>query len=183
MTCSASMCCCQRTWYHVLLSMTNLLQLAVWNLWCLCISAHHQKNALYLCSPSALYPCILKHILLPDTYSISSIRLLFLLLFVLVWLVFKGGLYFVGKLVDSNGGWNKYMWAIQIGTIGADSSTHRLLVLLSAMETSLKTWAGLEIAQWASVVIISIGVCAPHIVAAATIWRRRLIKEIAVKCW
>ena len=53
-----------------------------------------------------------------------------------------------------------------------------LSVLLSAVETSLRTQTAQEIAQEASVGIISIHVCALRIVAAATIRGYRLIKEI-----
>ena len=83
-----------------------------------------------------------------------------------LWLLFEGG---VGKLADSNDGWNRYMWVIQLGLIDTGSSTHSLSVLLSAMEMSPRTQTGLEITQWASVAIISMCVRVPCILAVATI--------------
>ena len=62
-------------------------------------------------------------------------------------LLFEGGVYFVGKPADSNNDWNRYMRAIQIAMIDAGSSTCSLSVLLLAVETSLRTWTALEIAQ------------------------------------
>ena len=94
--------------------------------------------------------------------------LLFYSLFFLVWLVFEGSLYFIGEAADSNDGWNKYMWAIQLGLIDAGSSTWSLSVLLSAVETSFRTWTPLEIAQWAIAAIISMHVHVQRILAMAT---------------
>ena len=81
------------------------------------------------------------------TYHIFSIRHrgYFISLFVLVQPLIKGGYYFgiicfIGKQVDSNDSWIRYMQAIQLGLIDAGSSTPSLSVLLSAMETSLRTW-------------------------------------------
>ena len=84
-------------------------------------------------------------------------------LFILVWLLFEGGIYFIGTPPDSNDGWIRYMWALQLGLIDTGSSMHSLLVLLSAVETSLRTHTVLEIAQWESVGIISTQVCVPHV--------------------
>ena len=126
------------------------------------------------------------------------------LLFVLVWLLFKGGVYFVGKSADTNGGWNRYMRVIQLGLTDAGKSTRSLPNLqLSAVETSLRTQihVALEIAQWVSAcecqrvnvggnylyvycvyqpryylraAFISLGAAD----CVATIWGWRLIKEI-----
>ena len=51
----------------------------------------------------------------------------------------QGGVYVVGKPADSNDGWIRYMRVIQLGLIDAGSSTCSLSVLLSAVETSLRT--------------------------------------------
>ena len=80
--------------------------------------------------------------------------LLFLLLLVLGRLLFKGGVYFVGKPADSNDGWNKYMRTLQLDLIDTGSSMCSVSVLLLAMETSLRTRAALEIAQWASAALL-----------------------------
>ena len=73
------------------------------------------------------------------------------------WLLFKGGIYFIGKSIDSND-WNRYMQAIEIGMIDTGSSKCSLSVLLS-VKTSLRTQTGLEIAQSASAAIISTRIC------------------------
>ena len=93
-------------------------------------------------------------------------------------LLFEDGVYFVVKLADSNSDWNKYMRAIQLGMIDTGSSTCSLSVLLSAVEMSLRTWTGLEIAQWASVAIISTHVRVPCILATATILGRHLCSQL-----
>ena len=62
------------------------------------------------------------------------------------------------------------MRAIQVGLIDTGSSTRSLSVLLSAMETSLRTQTPLEITQWVSVAIISTRIRPPCILAVATIW-------------
>ena len=70
---------------------------------------------------------------------------------------------------------NRYMRAMQLGLIDAGSSTCSLSVLLSTVETSLRTRTALEIAQGALAGIISRHIHAPRILAAAaTIWGRRL---------
>ena len=74
-------------------------------------------------------------------------QLLFYSLFILVQLLIEGGVYFVGRLLDGNNGSIRYMRAIQLGLIDADSNMHSLSVLLSAVEMSLRTQTGLEIAQ------------------------------------
>ena len=61
------------------------------------------------------------------------------------------------------------MWAIQKGMIGAGSSTRSLSVLLSAVETSLRTRTALEIAQFALAASISMRICALCTLAVATI--------------
>ena len=63
------------------------------------------------------------------------------------WLLFKGGIYFVGKPVDSIEGLIRYMGVIQLGLIDAGSTSHSLSILLSAVETSLRKRTALEIAQ------------------------------------
>ena len=55
------------------------------------------------------------------------------------WLLFEGRVYFVGKPVDSNDGWIRYMRTLQLGLIDVVSSMHSLSIPLSAMETSLRT--------------------------------------------
>ena len=74
-------------------------------------------------------------------------QLLFYSLFILVQLLIESGVYFVGRLLDGNDGSIRYMRAIQLGLIDAGSSMHSLSVLLSAVEMSLRTQTGLEIAQ------------------------------------
>ena len=64
----------------------------------------------------------------------------------MLWLLFGGS--FVVKPADSNDDWIRYVWVIQLGMIDAGSSTRSFSVLLSAVETSLRTWTALEIAQW-----------------------------------
>ena len=61
------------------------------------------------------------------------------------------------------------MRAIQVGMIDAGSSMRILSVLLSAVETSLRTQTDLEIAQLASTAIISMRIRVLHILAVATI--------------
>ena len=56
----------------------------------------------------------------------SDTTLLFFMLFALVQLLFEGSFYFIGKPVDSDDGWKKYMRAIQLGLIDAGSSAHSL---------------------------------------------------------
>ena len=63
---------------------------------------------------------------------------------------------------------------LHVGLIDASSSTHSLSVLLSPVEMSLRTQTALEIPRWASAGIISTRVCAPHVLAMATIQGRRL---------
>ena len=62
------------------------------------------------------------------------------------------------------------MRAIQLRLIDTGSSTHSLLVLLSAMKMNLRAWRALEIAQWVSAEIISTCVRALCILAMATLW-------------
>ena len=69
------------------------------------------------------------------------------------------------------------MWVIQIGMIDTGSSTCSLSVLLSAVEMSLRTLTGLEIIQWATCI------CAPHILATATIWGRHLFRSQLPIVW
>ena len=73
-------------------------------------------------------------------------------------LLFEGGVYFVGKPADSNASWNR----LHAGYTARSDSTHSLSVLLSAMETSLRTQTTLKIAQWASTRIISTCVHTNH---------------------
>ena len=40
----------------------------------------------------------------------------------MLWLLFEGGIYFIGKPVDSNNGWIRYMQAIQLGLIDAGTA-------------------------------------------------------------
>ena len=40
----------------------------------------------------------------------------------MLWLLFEGGIYFVGKPVDSNNGWIRFMQAIQLGLIDAGTA-------------------------------------------------------------
>ena len=63
---------------------------------------------------------------------------------------------------------------MQLGLIDAGSSTRSLSVLLSAMETSLRTQITLETAQWAWAGIISTRICVLCVLAAANIRGRRL---------
>ena len=73
-------------------------------------------------------------------FNQMSQRVLFFSLFILVWLLFKGSVYFIGKLADISDDWNRYMLAIQLGLIDPGSSMRSISVLLSAVETSLRTW-------------------------------------------
>ena len=51
----------------------------------------------------------------------DAVATIFFSLFILVRLLFKGGVYFVGKPMDSNDSWNKHMHALQLGLIDAGS--------------------------------------------------------------
>jgi len=64
-------------------------------------------------------------------------------MFILVWLLIEGEVYFIEKPVDSNDSWIRYNWVIQLGLMEAGGSTPSLLVLLVAMEMSLRTWTAL----------------------------------------
>ena len=110
-------------------------------------------------------------------------------LFLLVRLLFEGGIYmyFLGKPADSTDGRMRYMWAIQLGLIDSasnddwiryiwaiqlgliDAGSSYTSVLLSAVETSLRTWTPLEIAQWALVEVIYTCIRALHKLATATV--------------
>ena len=118
---------------------------------------------MYMYQGSQLNKCMIPY------FFDQTPQLLFYSLFILAQLLIEGGVYFVGRLLDGNNGWIRYMLAIQLGLIDVGSSMHSLSVLLSAMETSLRTRTGLEIAHWASVAIISTWVRALCILAAATI--------------
>ena len=144
-----------------------------------CITSPHHTKSLFE-HPAFLFGYFYDHAA-RLIYCISSVRhhgfyffFFFFLLFVLVQLLFNGGVCFIGKLADSNDSWIRYMWVIQLGLTDAGSSTRNLLVLLSAVEMSLRTQTALEIAQWAWVGIIVQHIHAPHILAAATIRGRHL---------
>ena len=94
---------------------------------------------------------------------------LFFIAVYFVWLLFEGGDYFIGKLADSNDGWIRCMWPIQLGLIDTGSSMCSLSVLLSAMGTTLRKCTALEIAQWAPAGIICTHARALRILAVATI--------------
>ena len=85
-------------------------------------------------------------------------------------LLFQGSVYFI---VYS---WIRYMWGIQLGLIDIGSSVCSLSAPLSAVNTSLRKCTTLEIAQWASAGMITTRVYAPLVLAAATIWGRRLFR-------
>ena len=55
------------------------------------------------------------------------------------WLLFKGSVQFFGKPADINNGLIRYVQALQRWLLGAVSSLHSLLVLLSAMGMSRTT--------------------------------------------
>ena len=122
-------------------------------------------NGMYVYQSSQLNKCMIPY------FFDQTPQLLFYSLFILVQLLIEGGVYFVGRLLDGNDGWIRYMRAIQLGLIDAGSTCimHSLSVLLSAMKTSLRTRTGLEIAHWASVAIISTWVRVLCILATATI--------------
>ena len=65
----------------------------------------------------------------------------------LVWLLFEGGIYFIGKPADINDGWIRYVQAIHRRMLDAGSSTCNLSVLLSAMEKSYTTRTALALAR------------------------------------
>ena len=77
------------------------------------------------------------------------------------------------------------LWLIntEVYLIDDGSSTPSLSVLLSAVETSLRTQTALEIAQWVSVALISVRIRAPCILAAATIWGWRLFHSELPIVW
>ena len=56
-----------------------------------------------------------------------------------LWLLFKGGIYFLGNPTDINDSSIRHVRAIQLRLLGTVSSTHSLSVLLSAVETSRTT--------------------------------------------
>ena len=105
------------------------------------------------------------------TISISSYQtpqLLFSLLHVSVWLLFKGGYYFFRKPADVNDGWIRNVQAIQWRLLDDVNSKQSQSVLLSAMEMSCTTQTALVLAQWLSSKIVHIHICC--IIATATIW-------------
>ena len=104
-------------------------------------------------------------------YFFDQTSRLFVSPFVLVRLLFEDGLYFAGKPAGRNDDWNGDVRAIQIGMIDAGSSTRSLSVLLSAVETSLRTRTALEIAQFALAASISMCICVPCTLAVAIIRR------------
>ena len=113
-------------------------------------------------------------------HHISSIRCrgYFFSLFILVWLLFEGSIYLVGKLVDSNDDWNRYMWAIQIGMIDVCVASQ------SCCQPQKRVLEHKQALRWLSnyqplAAIISMHVRVPCILAmATTIWRQHLIEEI-----
>ena len=82
------------------------------------------------------------------SYRISSIRWHGYSLHVSVWLLFGGGVYFIGTPAEINDGWKRYIRVIQWRLLDAGSSTCNLSVLLSAMEKSCTTRTALALAQW-----------------------------------
>ena len=76
----------------------------------------------------------------------------------------EGGVYFVWKPADSSDGRMKYIRGLQLALLDTSSSTRSLSVLLSAVETSLRTRKAQEIAQGGSAVIIS-----THVIQATAI--------------
>ena len=92
------------------------------------------------------------------------------------------------RLTFTSNSFNKMhmaLWLIntEVYLIGDGSSTPSLSVLLSAVETSLRTQTALEIAQWVSVALISVRIRAPCILAAATIWGWRLFHSELPTVW
>ena len=90
-----------------------------------------------------------------------------------MWLPFKGGVYFIGKLTDINDAWKEVrIRAIQRRLLDAGSSTRNLSVLLSAMKKSFTTRTALKSVSLVTVVrIIRIRVRVPHVAAANIRWR------------
>ena len=89
-----------------------------------------------------------------------------------MWLLFEGGIYFIGKPADINDGWIRNVRVIQWRLLDAGSSTCNLSVLLSAMEKSCATLTALALARFNH-----IRVRVPRF-AAAAIRGWGLVKEI-----
>ena len=96
------------------------------------------------------------------SYRISSFRWRGYSLLVSVWLLFEGGVYFIGKPADINDSWTRYIQAIQRRLLDAGSSTRNLSVLLSAMEKSSTTRTALALARWPSSELF-VYVCVCHV--------------------
>ena len=61
------------------------------------------------------------------------------LLHVFVWLLFEGGVYFIGKLADSNEGWIRYVQAIQRQLLATGQfNFNPLFVTASFMQLALR---------------------------------------------
>ena len=94
------------------------------------------------------------------------------------WLLFQGGIYFIGKAADISDSWIRYVRAMQWWLLHAVSSKCSLSVLLSAMEMIRAAQTALALAQWPLSGIVHIHVCVLHIVAGATYLRVAFISLI-----